>query len=115
MHELGIALSILEGAAEEIERQGGGQVCAVHLRLGPLSGVVPEALMFSYQLASEGTPLEGSALVIKDVPIRVFCETCNAEREPVSNQRLHCATCHGEECRVVSGDELELAALEFTG
>ncbi|MGC2658972.1 MAG: hydrogenase maturation nickel metallochaperone HypA, partial [Bryobacteraceae bacterium] len=69
MHELSIALSIIEGAEEEVFRQGGGHVCAVHLRLGPLSGVVKDALMFSYDLACEGTLLEGSRLIIEEVPI----------------------------------------------
>lgn len=114
MHELGIALSIIEGAEEEIARQGGGQVIAVHLRLGPLSGVVADALLFSYRLASEGTPLEGSSLVIKTIPIRVLCEVCREERDPLSDQHLHCAICRSERCSVVSGDELELCALEFT-
>ncbi len=66
MHELSIALSIVEGAEEEVERQGGGRVYAVHLRLGPLSGVVKEALLFSYELACEGTSLEGSTEDIFD-------------------------------------------------
>ena len=66
MHELSIALSIIEGAEEELARQGGGRVCAVYLKLGPLAGVVKEALLFSYGLASEGTALEGSSLVIEE-------------------------------------------------
>jgi len=44
VHELSIALSIIEGAEEELLRQGGGRLRAVHLKLGPLSGVVREAL-----------------------------------------------------------------------
>ncbi len=67
MHELSIALSIVEGAEEEAKRQGGARVCAVHLKLGPLSGVVKEALLFSYELACEGTALEGSTLVIQEM------------------------------------------------
>ena len=58
MHELSIALSILDVAAEEAERQGGGRVVAVHLKLGPLSGVVKEALLSAYELAREGSRLD---------------------------------------------------------
>ena len=67
MHELSIALSLIEGAEEEVARQGGGRVCAVHLRLGPLSGVAKEALLFSYDVACEGTSLEGSSLIIEEM------------------------------------------------
>ena len=44
MHELSIAMSIIELAQEESERRG-VHVSAVHLKLGALSGVVKEALL----------------------------------------------------------------------
>jgi hydrogenase nickel incorporation protein HypA/HybF len=113
VHELSIALSIVEGAEEEIQRQGGGRVCAVHLKLGPLSGVAREALLFSYEVACEGTSLEGSSLIVEEIPIRIYCSACSAEGDPVSSQLLHCAACGSSGCRVVKGAELELAALEL--
>lgn len=54
-------------ATEEAERRGGARVTALHLKLGSLSGVVKEALTFSYEIACQGTPLEGSQLVIEEV------------------------------------------------
>ena len=60
MHELSIAMSIVDMASEEAERHGSPRVDAVHLRLGRLSGVVAEALLASYDLACEQTALEGS-------------------------------------------------------
>ncbi len=113
MHELSIALSIIEGAGEEVLRQGGGRVLAVHLKLGPLSGVVKEALLFSYELASEGTALEGSALLIEDMPLQIYCDHCRAEEAPVSVNRLECQQCGAPAARVTQGDELELTALEL--
>jgi hydrogenase nickel incorporation protein HypA/HybF len=58
MHELSIALSLVDLAQEEAERQG-GRVCAVHLRLGALAGVVKEALLLSYEMACAETPSKG--------------------------------------------------------
>jgi hydrogenase nickel incorporation protein HypA/HybF len=113
VHELSIALSIIEGAEEELQRQGGGRVCSVHLKLGPLSGVVKEALIFSYELACEGTALQGSNLIVEDVPIRVYCEACGAEGDPLSARQLHCARCGATACHVVKGAELDLTALEL--
>lgn len=113
MHELSIALSIIEGAQEEAERQGGGRVCAVHLKLGPLAGVVKDALLFSYELACEGTPLHGSALHIADVPVRIYCAVCADEREPVSIQKLACVQCGSLADKVTQGDELEVTAIEL--
>ena len=65
MHELSIAMSIIEMAEEEAERRGGVQVLAVHLKLGDLSGVVKEALLSSYEMASEESVLKGSRLLIE--------------------------------------------------
>ena len=66
MHELSIALSMIDMASEEAARLGGGRVTALHLKLGHLSGVVKEALTFSYEIACQGTSLEGSQLVIEE-------------------------------------------------
>jgi len=111
VHELSIALSIVEGAEEEILRQGCGCVLSVHLRLGPLSGVEKEALLFSYDLACAGTRLEGSNLVIEEIPIRIDCSRCGGERSAVSMQCLQCAECQTPG-PVVSGTELQMFALE---
>ena len=57
-------------ASEEVDRHGGGRVCALHLKLGARSGVVREALTFSYEIACQGTALEGSQLIIEETPGR---------------------------------------------
>jgi hydrogenase nickel incorporation protein HypA/HybF len=113
MHELSIALSILDLAAEEAERQGGGRVAAIHLRLGPLSGVVKDALRSAYDLAREGTGLEKAELVIEDVPLTAYCRACAAEQAPPSAQELCCPVCGTPTPDVLRGRELEVVALEI--
>lgn len=113
MHELSIAMSMVEMAAEEAARRGGAHVCAIHLRLGPLSGVVREALLFSYEVACEGTSLAGSRLVIEDVPVVVFCPDCAKEQTLDSIQRFFCPVCGAPTSQVLSGKELEVFALEL--
>jgi hydrogenase nickel incorporation protein HypA/HybF len=113
MHELSIAMSMIEMATEEAERRGGVSVCAIHLKLGKLSGVVKEALLFSYEVACEGTPLEGSRLVIEEVPVVVYCPTCRVETTLASVQQFCCAMCLAPTSEVVKGKELEVVALEI--
>ncbi|HMD98166.1 MAG TPA: hydrogenase maturation nickel metallochaperone HypA [Terriglobia bacterium] len=113
MHELSIALSIVELAQEEAERRGGVRVDAVHLRLGPLAGVVKEALLGSYEMASAGTTMAGSRLIIEDVPIVVYCPQCQAQRLLSSVQRFCCPECDTPTGEVVHGKELEVFALEI--
>jgi hydrogenase nickel incorporation protein HypA/HybF len=113
MHELSIALSLVELAVEEAERRGASRVTALHLRLGPLSGVVADALRFSFDIAADGTSIAGAELVIVDTPIVAYCPECAAEREIPSAQLLCCPRCGTGTPNVVKGEELELFAMEL--
>ena len=93
MHELSIAMSIVDLVQDEVAARGDVRVDAVHLKLGALSGVVQDALVFSYQMACLETPLEGSRLVIEEVPILIHCPECQAPRPVVSMQWFRCTEC----------------------
>ncbi|HEY1658781.1 MAG TPA: hydrogenase maturation nickel metallochaperone HypA [Candidatus Sulfotelmatobacter sp.] len=112
MHELSIAMSIIELAEEESERRG-AQVTAVHLKLGELSGVVKDALLGSFELACEQSSLRKARLVVEDIPIRIFCPKCDAQRPITSIQLFRCAVCGTPSAEVVQGRELEVIALEI--
>lgn len=112
MHELSIALSMIEMAEGEASRAE-QRVTALHLKLGPLSGVVKEALLFSYEIACQGTALEGSRLVIEDVAVKIHCAQCNREELAESIQSLRCTRCGDLSGTVTQGRELEVVALEL--
>lgn len=112
MHELSIAMALVEIAIEECERIG-GRVEAVHVRVGQLSGVVTEALVSSYEMASFDTPLQGSRLVIEDVPGAAYCASCGVERQVTRDQWFSCGECGNPMPEVRRGKELELVALEM--
>jgi hydrogenase nickel incorporation protein HypA/HybF len=114
MHELSIAMSIVEMAQEEAERHGSGQVQAVHLKLGLLSGVVKEALLSSYEMACEATPLQGSQLLIEEIPVEVYCPKCKGARPVSSIQLFCCSECGTPTPTVLRGKELEVVALEIS-
>jgi hydrogenase nickel incorporation protein HypA/HybF len=111
MHELSIAMSIVDAALDESQRRG-VQVSAVHLRLGALAGVVKDALMFSYEVACQDTPLQGSQLMVEEVPVIVFCLQCQKERVLQSVQLFACPECGTPTMDIRQGKELEVFALE---
>jgi hydrogenase nickel incorporation protein HypA/HybF len=113
MHELSIAMSMVEMATEEASRQGEVQVTALHLKLGQLSGVVKEALLFSWEVACEGTPLAGSQLMIEEVPVVIYCSACQAEYALDSIQKFFCPVCLLPTPEIRQGKELEVTALEI--
>ncbi len=143
MHELSIAVSLIETACDHLASQvraadlplasglsptsgspttpangnGGSslpRVLALHLRLGPLAGVVKEALLFSFDLAAEGTPIAGARLQIEDVPVVVYCPRCAARRTLASIQNFCCPVCGEPTPEVLEGRELELKSMEVS-
>jgi hydrogenase nickel incorporation protein HypA/HybF len=113
MHELSIAISMIDQITEESESRGGLDVEAVHLKLGAFSGVDKEALLFAYELACEGSWLEGSRLVIETIPLVIYCATCQKDRVPPSLYQLSCPECGSPGQKIVSGREIEVASLEI--
>src|SRR5262245_57003872 len=114
MHELSIAMSIVAAIQEESASLGGADsVKAVHMRLGALSGVVEDALQFSYGIASADTGLEGSKLVIEHVPVLARCPTCRADQPVGSIRQMCCVVCGSAAGEVVQGRELLVTGLEL--
>jgi hydrogenase nickel incorporation protein HypA/HybF len=107
MHELGIASEIVALAAE---RSAGAQVARVVLEVGVLSAVLPDALRFCFELASQGTELEGAELEVIELAGRARCLACGTEltlRKPLGQ----CA-CGCSELEWLSGDELRIREME---
>lgn len=113
MHELSIAISVIDVASEEAQKHK-ERVTAVHLRLGPLSGVVKEALLSAFEQAREGSALADAKLVIEPMPIVAWCPTCQAEQTIPSMQQLCCPVCNTPTPDVRGGNELEVSGLEIT-
>lgn len=111
MHELSIALKIVEAATERLSTEHGSAV-AVHVRLGALAGVVTAALQSAWEYARQDSPLAAAALVLQEVPATAWCVVCDAEREVQSLQQFCCAVCGSPATQVLRGRELEIVALE---
>jgi hydrogenase nickel incorporation protein HypA/HybF len=113
MHELSVATRIVELIAEQLDGGPGAvRVTRVRVRIGPLSGVVPEALVFAFDAATAGTMLAGAALDVEAVPLVAHCPACDADRELPGPQRLRCPACGGATPDVVSGRELDVVSVE---
>ena len=114
VHELSIAVELVELAAAEARRQGAGRVVALHLRIGPLAGIVEDALRFSFDVAAAGTAVAGARLRIEPEEVVAWCPACAAPR-PLPTIRLRrCPVCDAPTPDLVTGDALELTALEIS-
>jgi hydrogenase nickel incorporation protein HypA/HybF len=113
VHELSIAHALVECVTEEAARRGADRVIAVSVRIGALSGVVSEALAFSFEVAALGTAAEGATLLIEDVPVTVFCPSCCVERTLPTIQDLRCPVCGAVTPDIREGRELEFTTMEI--
>lgn len=114
MHELSIAYNLVSIAEDAAKEAGVDQIDSVHLKLGALAGVVQDALLFSFDVATKGTLLEGSTLQIENVPVVIYCEQCDAEHPLENIQLLRCPVCDTPCGDIRQGKELELVYLEYS-
>jgi hydrogenase nickel incorporation protein HypA/HybF len=112
MHELSVAQALVEQIEAIVREQHADAATAFRLRIGPLSGVVPELLANAFSLAAAGTAAEHALMDLVDAPVRVCCQTCGAETEAAMN-RLLCGACGDWHTQLVSGDELILESVEL--
>ncbi|HEX8201511.1 MAG TPA: hydrogenase maturation nickel metallochaperone HypA [Isosphaeraceae bacterium] len=113
MHEVGLMQAALEIALRHAERHGAGRVHGLALRVGPLSGAVPEALEFAFDVVAQGTIAEGARLEIRRVPILCACAACGLEFRP-TDFPPDCPGCGRPGARVTHGRELELDSVEIS-
>ena len=111
MHELSIMQSALSLALDQARQAGAGRVQVIRLRIGALSGVVPDALEFAFEALKPGTPAQGAELAIEHVPARFWCATCRREFQS-DDMLAECPECHSLSGELRAGREMELASLE---
>jgi hydrogenase nickel incorporation protein HypA/HybF len=114
MHEIGLMQRMVEVALDRAVGAGARQVQRVTVRVGAESGIVPDVILFAFDVATRGTIAEGAELQIEDVPLVCFCPACEWEFAPAD--ALHqCPRCHRLGAEVRRGHEFELASLEIEG
>jgi hydrogenase nickel incorporation protein HypA/HybF len=112
MHELSIMQSALNIALDQARQAGAIRVHEIRLRIGALSGVVPDALEFAFEALVPGTLAEGAKLAVEHVPARFWCATCTREFQS-DDMFAECPDCHNLSGELRAGREMELASLEI--
>ena len=113
MHEMGIALQIIEISTGAIPPEMRGvAVESVNLKVGKLTAVVPDSLRFCFDVATKDTPLAGAKLNIEQTPIVARCRECGAETT-IEEARFVCGECSSGNLDVVSGRELTVTSIEM--
>ena len=113
MHEVSLMEQTLEIALENARQQGANKINRLKMRIGEMSGVVPEALEFAFDVVTEGTIAAGAILEIEPVPVVAYCPNCQQEFHP-PDLFYQCPNCQQLSSKIISGQEIELTSLELT-
>jgi len=113
MHEIGIMQEAVRMACEAAKTAGHNRVHSLKLRIGSLSGVVPDALDFAFEAVSKGTTAESARLCVETVPAAFWCDHCQTEFE-AGEISCECPRCTQPSGKLIRGRELELSTVEMS-
>ena len=110
MHEMSLAINIVELVSAKAQAAGGKKVTSVEIEAGKLSGVMVEALVFCFEAAARDTPAEGARLEVREVEGCGSCLGCG--HSFVADSLLaQCPQCGGYAVETLQGRELKVLSL----
>ncbi|TAF57655.1 MAG: hydrogenase maturation nickel metallochaperone HypA [Oscillatoriales cyanobacterium] len=113
MHELSLMASILETAEQHARDRGAAKIHRIGVRIGELSGVVPEALEFAFETCTIGTIAEGATFEIERIPAVCYCPRCDREFRPTDWVYV-CPSCELPSSDIRQGRDLVVSAIEIS-
>lgn len=112
MHELGIAGNILDIVRQAVPEGKGEAVRKIRIRVGPLSGVVPDSLAFCLEALLNESEMRCAGAVVETVPAVALCRACRKEFT-AEDFAFSCPSCSSIDLELVSGRELEVVDIEL--
>jgi hydrogenase nickel incorporation protein HypA/HybF len=109
VHELSLCEAIRDKAFKHAD---GRSVKQINVRIGHLRQVVPDALLFGWEVITDATELKGTELVIEQIAAVVECTECGRETT-LDMPILVCGTCGSFEVKLLSGEEFLVVSMEL--
>lgn len=110
MHEISIMQHTLDLAIAQAQQNGATKIDCLTLKIGQLSGVIPEALEFAFEVLVRGTMAKNARLEIQTIPVVCYCQNCDRSFQP-EEYIYDCPRCQQISIDLVTGRELELASV----
>ncbi|MCX7833309.1 MAG: hydrogenase maturation nickel metallochaperone HypA [Ignavibacteria bacterium] len=106
MHELSIAQNIVDLVLENLP-DNINKISIVNIKVGEISGVIPESLEFCFNVIIKNTKLDGAKLNIEKVPATAYCKACDKDFQ-IEHLLFTCPYCFGTDIKLITGNELEI-------
>ena len=111
MHELSVTQGILKICKEEQEKNNFKKIKEIRIKVGELTGLVPNCIDYYFEIISKDTVAEGAKLIIEKLPIIINCESCLYEGEIPKGQYI-CPNCGSYKIKIKNGREFYVDSLE---
>jgi hydrogenase nickel incorporation protein HypA/HybF len=112
MHEMSIALSIIDIVSEEFKKYNAVRINEVEIEIGTISGVEISALEFSFDIAVKDTILEFAKRKIISVIAKAECLECNNIFEMTAFYEP-CPKCRSLTINILQGKELKIKSINI--
>ncbi len=110
MHELSIAMSIVDLVIDQASKAAADRVSEVELDIGTHSGIEYESLEFALEVATKETILAETLFRINRVEPVAECPACQHLYTP-EGIFSYCPKCNEQGIRLVKGTELQIKSL----
>jgi hydrogenase nickel incorporation protein HypA/HybF len=112
MHEMSIALGIVDIAKKEAKKANISSFSAIDLEIGTLAGIEFDSLEFVWDAAVKNTPLEHAEKTIHKINAKAQCGDCDYFFK-LTNMYDTCPKCGSFFKIVLQGKELKVKSLEY--
>ena len=111
MHEMGIAMQIMNLCQQSLPPDEDLRIKSIHLRVGKLTAIVPQSLRMCMEVVTKDTPAEGAELQFTEVPLVVQCQECGEDTE-IEEPPFKCSGCGSDKVDIISGREMIVESIE---
>lgn len=112
MHEASIAISLLKTVTCLCHEEGYQSIERVRLKVGRAAGILPDALLFAFDVVKAGTAADNAELQIEYIPLNGTCEECGSQFESDERYVFACPACSSAAIKITGGDEMQIVDME---
>lgn len=111
MHEFGIIEDLFKLLEDIVKKENLQKVISVNLQIGELNQIVPDTLIFAFEVTGKNTIFKDTKLNIEKIPIKMKCRSCK-EEFLIEKNYFHCPSCKSSDLEIISGKEFLIKSID---
>lgn len=112
MHEMSIAVSIVDIVCSKAKEENAKKINSIQLEIGELSGIMIDALEFGFEAATKNTLADGAMLRIDKIQGKALCKNCD-KHFYIKNEYTPCPSCNDFNIELLEGKELNIKSFNI--